>query len=90
MEYTPIEVDIDLWFFAAAERLEEFSLVRDEILAEQRGKSHLYRRKPRGRAMSESGIKRSLQVFNAHPPLPACRDSPCVTSTGFERIIDMM
>ena len=65
MEYTPIEVDIDLWFFAAAERLEEFSLVRDEILAEQRGKSHLYRRKPRGRAMSESGIKRSLQVFNA-------------------------
>tara|TARA_B110000008_G_scaffold158983_1_gene159752 strand:+ start:145 stop:1239 length:1095 start_codon:yes stop_codon:yes gene_type:complete len=65
MKYTPPKVDIDLWFFAAAERLEEFSLVRDEILSEQRGKSHLYRRKPKGRSMSESGIKRSLQVFNA-------------------------
>ena len=65
MKYTPPKVDIDIWFFAAADRLEEFSLVRDEILAEQRGKSHLYRRKSKGRAMSESGIKRSLQVFNS-------------------------
>lgn len=65
MDYSPPEVDIDLWFFAAAERLEEFSLVRDEILAEQRGRSHLYRRKPKGRTMSEAGIKRSLEVFNA-------------------------
>jgi hypothetical protein len=65
MDYSPPEVDIDLWFFAAAEKLEEFSLVRDEILAEQRGRSHLYRRKHKGRTMSESGIKRSLEVFNA-------------------------
>ena len=57
------ELDLDLWFLAAADMLPEYSLVRDEILAEQMGKSHVYRRKHSGREMSVEAINRSLPIW---------------------------
>ena len=65
MGFVPEKVDSDIWCFAAAEKLEESSLVRDEILSEQRGRSHLYRRKPKAREMSAAAIGKSLQIFNS-------------------------
>jgi hypothetical protein len=57
------ELDLDLWFLSAAELLPEYSLVRDEILAEQMGKSHVYRKRQRGREMSVEAIRRSLPIW---------------------------
>jgi len=37
--------------------------VRDEILAEQMGKSHVYRKRQRGREMSVEAIRRSLPIW---------------------------
>tara|TARA_B100001250_G_scaffold407739_1_gene428989 strand:- start:623 stop:1678 length:1056 start_codon:yes stop_codon:yes gene_type:complete len=56
------ELDLDLWFLSAAELLPEYSLVRDEILAEQMGKSHVYRKGKAGREMSVEAIRRSLPI----------------------------
>ena len=37
--------------------------MRDEILAEQMGKSHVYRKRQRGREMSVEAIRRSLPIW---------------------------
>ena len=64
MTYRPKDVDLDLWHFSAADRFEQYSLVRDELLAMQNGKSHLYRRRKKS-SMSKAALLKSLETLNS-------------------------
>ena len=60
----PPSIDLDVWHFTAAEEFEQYSLVRDELLQMQVGKSHLFR-KPDKKGISKEAISMSLKILKS-------------------------
>ena len=59
------ECEIDEWYHFVLRKLEGYSLIKDELISEERGQKNVFRRNHKGRSLSEKGVGLKLDTIAA-------------------------